>query len=732
MKVKNIAIPTLLAILLLLSLSSTIVTSETPETFEKFGPRVNDLIFKVYGSLGAEALALENGEIDYMDWAVPADKIDPWSTNPNIVLSEYSECGWYEHDINLQMWPIGHGKMDGSKTKEGGAAPTRAMDWTFPTSWDPGHYWIDYACQRCLDAKWFRKALAYLTNRDAISTQFPGSLVPMQTFIFPVISGWENPNAPKYPYSIESARACLDNGGFMDYDVDGVREYCKHVEARNLWKSGGPVPPDVEEIPDIQMWIRSDDPPRQFAGRLLRDDLSLRCNVEVDAYEGSYGYCTPHAWDAYDYHIYTGGWGWGAAPDAYYECWHSNKDIYPDTDGDNYNRYHRKEYDVLAYNFKTSPNMTAAKGWIDQCQMMLHDDVACIPLYTMAGYVAHRKNYGNFVGEQQYKGLLWEGFVNEKGFGYYGEAFGFASIDAHPKGYDRGGTLRHGLISDPAVIDPVDSESFYEACVYLKIYEALITRDPYDVTKYHPWLCSWFKEGTWDNNGRTCSKVTVNLLPNVLWHDNELLKPADVNFTYWYKREAMSVAESTDVKEFHHCNILNSTAVEICFNSTSFLALSWVSGVTIIPKHIWEPYPPTKPGDPTVPGSWSFNPEKEDKLIGTGPFRCYKDGVVGRIDRVIDQYIHLSANPNYFRKLVRPDFYTSGQSVPYFNGKVDLDDFMTAIGQFGTAYPWSTNPTLGPWVDVNKDRVVDIDDLMEIAVRYGQSGYKNGYPSYYG
>jgi hypothetical protein len=41
--------------------------------------------------------------------------------------------------------------MNGVKDKYGGPAPTAAMDWTFPPSWDPGSYWIDYSDQRDVD-----------------------------------------------------------------------------------------------------------------------------------------------------------------------------------------------------------------------------------------------------------------------------------------------------------------------------------------------------------------------------------------------------------------------------------------------------------------------------------------------------------------------------------------------------------------------------------------------------
>jgi hypothetical protein len=58
--------------------------------------------------------------------------------------------------------------------------------------------------------------------------------------------------------------------------------------------------------------------------------------------------------------------------------------------------------------------------------------------------------------------------------------------------------------------------------------------------------------------------------------------------------------------------------------------------------------------------------------------------------------------------------------LPIPDGQVDLDDFMIAVGQFGTAYP-NWNPVWGPVCDVNNDKVVDIDDLMIIALHYGET-----------
>jgi len=742
MKLKIIAI-SLTLMFLATCMNFPTVTAPNPP-YDKFGPRVKDIIFNVAGDVGKEAQMLEDGLIDVMDWAVPFGKISAWQTNPNIVLGDYAEAGWYEYDLNLQMWPIGHGVMNGLKVTEGGAAPTTAMDWTRPPDWT-GSYWIDYSDQRDLDAREFRRALAHLTDRGSISSQFAGTITPMETFIYPMLSSWLYADAPKYLFGLDLARGHLDDGGFMDYRGDAMREYCPNFAAREAWKNAGrnknSPPAGVEDIPDIQLWSRSDDPPRKYAGNILFQYMEA-VNIDVDYYEGSYGYCTSHAWKYYDYHIYTGGWSGGSMPDHYETLFASYRDLYPATDADNYNRYHRQEYDDISYAFKSSLDMDEAGEWLDQCQYMIHDDVACIPLYTMSGYVAHRKYYRTTSPpnpEAPYSGKEWLGFANELGYGYYGANFGFSSINAHPADYERGGTLRHGLVAKPDKLDPVDSESFYEWLILTKIYEPLIVRDPYDSTKYIPWMCSSFQTGTWNNTennpaGRICSKLTVNLLPKILFHDNHMVTPDDVKFTYEYKQAAKSVGEYTNLKDFHHCNYIGNT-IDVCFNLTSFLVQSWVAGVTIIPEHIFEDYPPTLPGDTTEPGSWAFAPDEEDKLIGTGPFRCVKDGVVGRIDKVEGEYYHLVANPTYFRELIQPDFVNhpvGGSSTPGHDGLVNIYDFSIVIIKFGLAKPWAGDPTWGPIADVDKNYYVDLDDIMEVGARLGTGGFVNGYPSYYG
>jgi len=60
------------------------------------------------------------------------------------------------------------------------------------------------------------------------------------------------------------------------------------------------------------------------------------------------------------------------------------------------------------------------------------------------------------------------------------------------------------------------------------------------------------------------------------------------------------------------------------------------------------------------------------------------------------------------------------KTLPIPDGRVLSNDFLTAAGQFGTAYPY-WHPIWGPACDLNKDKVIDIDDLMIIALHYGET-----------
>lgn len=669
-----------------------------PPAPEKFGPRVNDLLFIVCGDVLKESMALQNGEIDAMDWAAPGAYVDPWLYDSDITMGDYSEWGFYEFDINNQMWPIGHG----------GQPESDYVDWTMPDNYAHGHnvsdpdlYWIDYSCQRCLDAREFRRALAHLVDRDAMSAHMMGFAGMMETFIFPGIASWENPAAQRYPYNPTTAATLLYNAGFRDYDNDNKLEYSLTRDVAGK-----------EELPTLQMWIRVDDPDRTYAGELLRDEM-LKQKIPLDAHIADRSICYYHAWVAYDYHIYTGGWSWGREPDMYYDLFHSDKDIYPSGGADNYVRYHSKELDPVAATLKEAPDEAAAKIACDQAQVIAHRDVAAIPLYTFAGYLAHRTNYGAFPGEANYAGRRWEGFTNEFGSAFYSA---WNPLNAYPQGFDKGGTFRQGLLVDIEKWSACHAEWFYDWLVLDQIYDELLVYDPCDASKYTTMLADSYEVLTWDKGGETCTKLRFKLRPNVLFHDDHPLTAEDVAFSFQYLKDQVSVAWYWAVIKFDHATVVDPLTVDIYYDCLSVWALSWAM-VPIIPKHIWEGK------DASV-----WNPEDHDAVIGSGPFMCVKDGVVGRPDAVRGEYVHLTANPIHYRAYLWPDVCDINHTPGEVDNLVDLQDYMEILkpgNMFASENADGTwNDPPGDWgehCDVNKDGRIGVTDVMQVGVKLGET-----------
>lgn len=54
---------------------------------------------------------------------------------------------------------------------------------------------------------------------------------------------------------------------------------------------------------------------------------------------------------------------------------------------------------------------------------------------------------------------------------------------------------------------------------------------------------------------------------------------------------------------------------------------------------------------------------------------------------------------------------------PIPNQRVDMDDFGMVVGHWGTVSP-TWHPVWGPAADINDDGLVDLDDIMEVAIHF--------------
>ena len=93
-------------ILILTALCMSILAPVTAQTVEKSGPYANELLFKIYLYPEVEYLALKTGDINIMDWELPAEKVADALADPTISTDSTADLGYYLIDINCQKSDI--------------------------------------------------------------------------------------------------------------------------------------------------------------------------------------------------------------------------------------------------------------------------------------------------------------------------------------------------------------------------------------------------------------------------------------------------------------------------------------------------------------------------------------------------------------------------------------------------------------------------------------------------
>jgi len=695
-------------------------------TYEKYGPRVDRLIFKVSGGVTGEWDDFEAGYMDVLDWAAPASRWTDWIADPTITMGIFEEFAPIYLALNTMRFPLGHG----DQFPEGWTSyPTNYVGPHSLSLWsnDPSSdlpvgtsdkTWIDYECQICLDTRQFRRGLAYMVDKASQVAYMQGAGRALGRSLFwPSMKSWEATGLTWYNYSLTNAAAAFEAGGFRNWDADADMEYSPGHDGAVVW-----------ELPVLQIYTRKDDDHRINAATLFDWDLGL-LGIPRNTIQAQPGDVMRDVWQLYDYDIYFEYWPWDPLPNFYSEWFRSSADIYPDPWGNNEHRYHSKEFDVQAAFFSNSSSVDVARPYCDEMQRMINRDPPAIPYYSYVGYNAHQTSYRTWPGEEKYSGRLWQGMCNFPGEGFYDYGGAWTALNAHPEGFEKGGTLRQGLNIDAELLDIMDFMYFYEGLVLFQIYERLVKFNPWDLSKFEPWLCESYNVGEWTKApGQIYTAINFTLIPGVLWQDGQPMTAEDVGFSFWFTNKTKSAnfmyAEFFDSYVIHpNTPEVGRETIEILFKKRSWEALFWCSGVSIIPKHIWEPV--------GVSGSAAYIPEDHDTVIGTGPFRFYKDGVVGRVNRVAGEYLYLEPNPLYYRKFIWPDVCGDAPHVPGTrDGEVDILDDFTEVAKpqnifkrendDGT-WPSPQPGSWGPYCDVNYDGKIGVGDLMEIGTHFKQA-----------
>jgi len=693
-----------LALISILALTFMPVEVSAPGTYEKFGPRIDLLSIKVYtAGRDTEFAAFKAGQIDIIDWPLDKTTYDTIKTNPNYIVKDLTMADMYNLEMNCMKWPTS-------------------------------------------DVN-FRRAVAHVINKtgffQTVLGSFSGAL--METII-PTGCGldqWYNngsrtdyPDSNYVPYDFDTAEAAdiLDAAGFTvipsGYPDAGKRQ--------DPHKAPGYT------LDPLLFYIRLDDPDRDAIGTMVALELAA---LGIPLVDGGLHRLKTVCWTEvmmypYNYHLYTGGWGPWKDPDYIYDMYHSlfGTGWLPKSWANNYVFFDNSTFDDWAEDLKFAPNLESAWGPAMMCQKILHDEVPMVPLWHSAGASAMRSKYGHFAGEEKYWDDDWLGSVNSvypSGMSNPTLNCRWTFMNAHASGFERGTqavdnipmVLRYGFMNDADVLNPVHADFYWDWEVLDKIYDYLTLFNPFTGQEI-PWMTTTLPTiGTWSGPSGPATNITYHLRNNILWHNGEQFTSADVKFTLEYMKDAFAPLFYFGVLDIDHIDIPNIPGtsnpdpytVVVYYKVQSVWASHWVSGTPMIPENVWGSIPAA---NSRSGGEY----ETTGMLTGTGPFRF--------VSREEDQWLLLEDNPTYFRKLVRPDFcaLVGGVVQPTPSDGVDMLDFLQAAGHFGCTAPWPTSgphATWDPIADVNKDLTIDLDDIMEVGVRFGDTGYSGGYPPYY-
>ncbi len=526
----------------------------------------------------------------------------------------------------------------------------------------------------------FRRAIAHVVDREwVIRDVLNGYGYPMHTPIpIPALKAYHNPAARVYEYNPDEAKEVLDAAGFT-VGADG-------------WRID---PKTGTTLETVTLRVRDDDPHRVSAGEKLASEME-QIGIPVKICHAPMIPPIISLIDyPSDYHLYTGGWSLGTHPTFLFYLYHSSMYAGPKTCCLNYMGFINATYDYWAERLINATSFEEVMEAVLKCQEIIADQVATIPLWCPLEVKAYSTG--------------WLGLISQEGRGVDGWWTFLNCYNQDPSITE----LKYGLAQTPRSLNVITSCWIYDWDCLDRIYDALLTVNPYDLSHEVGCMAENWEVNIWSNPDNlhfpNSTKLTFNLRNNITWHDATPCDAYDVNFTIWYVKNFPEIAWSYDlVKDVHHTEVPNPQTIIVYINITQIGALHGIGGLPIIPMHIFGPSVPNDLAilDPTgyTPGGLPAN----QVLIGTGPFTYVSN------DPSAGGYLQLTVNHDYFMSaLLGGDFN--------FDGAVDIYDVVricAAYGSSGTGIPdekWNSAFDLAP-----ESGLINIYDVVVICANYGK------------
>jgi ABC-type transport system substrate-binding protein len=558
---KILAVFAVLTTMLLLTpavfLTTPVGAAFPAEPPDHFGPKADRVVIKIYTNPESEALALEAGEIDLMDWDVPADMVDEFSTNPELQLLEFDDLGLYEIDINHRVWP------------------TQDI--------------------------WFRRAVAHSLNKTYIVRDvMEGYGTELASPVPPVLTGWTNEylspgNESKYwYYSYNTTRALevLTDQGY--YQSGGDLYYPTTYPAAV-----------ADKIVNCTLYIRQDDPYRKAAGEQIRDNLlAMGVNVYAPVVEKSV--CYTRVMVEYNYSLYTGGWSLGRDPDHLYDLYSGDVDTYPAPWSYNYPGFDNDSYNdaVDQLKFNSSLDVCLENAWL--AQQYMAEQVGIIPMFSKKGVIAGSAWYDDIINgvgglQQSYYWALLRMHHNSTPYGgtiNWGFKSNIESLNP----------IHAEWVWDWQVLNNI-----YEGMYYANPYDLSedITGGLAESWTVEPYTFGDDINGTAE--GTAGLNITYVMLENATWHDGEDVMADDVVYFYEFMQTIATPSRWIPTIQ----NVAKATAksdyvVELLVTTSGYFAFHFSSPLPI-PKHWWSNHiedwdtiEPAETGELIGNGPWQF------------------------------------------------------------------------------------------------------------------------------
>jgi peptide/nickel transport system substrate-binding protein len=599
---KFVIIMTILGILLM----PTVAFAGTYDVYEQWGPRAKDFLMKFHPNDAAEFTSLELGDIDIVEWPLTKTFYTKWQSPPwnesISIVGAGPEWGMYIMDINNN-----YSMPDGTHNPANDSS--------------------------------FRLALWYLIDRNFIAANiFEGMASPLWSPVAAAApDAWKNPACVNaYPYSQASAIAELEANGYTINTETGKR-----------------IDPVTGLDVNLQIVYRVDHPYRRDTGIWFCTQLAA-VNIGYTAWPLNSPGCQAKVMTNKDFTTYTGGWGLGVdVPDTLYGLFHPIAYSGAGYWSPNYGHYTDAIANAIIENAEFSATLADAIPYVLDWQER-YIDPEWVPAPTLVSnmiYHAYRKYYGHWAGEEQYWDLPWKGIVNRPGVGIgaYNSFWTFMSMypedvalnNKAPGSYN----IRWGWkVSSASTLNPIYGSWVWDWAVMNWIYDTLIGLNPFLTTEDKPWMSYQWNAFLWTLDGKPCTALTFKLRDDVYWQDGTPMtmedfrwmigRGADDLYPLLTARASGDPWWYTSIAQIDHFDVIDDQTITIYFNVQSYLALHWIGGLPLIPKHIW--YPIVK--DPLQdPAAHLADPH----LIGNGPYK----------------YVYPSYTPNVGCALTRFDQY---------------------------------------------------------------------------